>query len=480
MDQNVLSHELHARLEEYEAVRKEFEAVRSFEVSYINTLNALATACAPLERSWAEVAPELNSDLKVFTATINEHIHTVRAKFERFESVPSAPGFTVVADEFQARLKGYVLKARDEAAALELSEAEEQIVDLITRITDLRSTFEEFHSNSLVKQAYEAQITSLQAIFTDFVAVQNAALQNVLDVVSCNVGKYYGILHPEESVDNVRLRIVGEEGIEFEYSFHGERTYPPMKYLSESHLNSLGIALFLASVKLFNKRSGFFLLDDVITSFDMGHRRRLIRLLADEFGDWQVILLTHESFWFDLIKRELGPCGWLAAEVYSDPENGSQLKASPMDLWELIKTKRKSHLPVANDVRTLIERVLKQLCERLEVKMAFRYNELNEQRMSQELLCALRSTLNSKCAALRDNPVLCRLESSVFVTNVGSHDRPDMIADADIDVALGDVEELQRLFGCPNCSVIVSARQIVPGENKIACRCGKTTLPWKC
>ena len=50
------------------------------------------------------------------------------------------------------------------------------------------------------------------------------------------------------------FKIAGEEGIEFEYYFHGEPTSPPMKYLSESHLNSLGIALFLASVKLFNKR----------------------------------------------------------------------------------------------------------------------------------------------------------------------------------------------------------------------------------
>ncbi len=34
--------------------------------------------------------------------------------------------------------------------------------------------------------------------------------------------------------------VVGEEGIEFEYQFHGKPTHPPMKYLSESHLYSLG------------------------------------------------------------------------------------------------------------------------------------------------------------------------------------------------------------------------------------------------
>jgi hypothetical protein len=99
--------------------------------------------------------------------------------------------------------------------------------------------------------------------------------------------------------------------------------------------------------------------------------------------------------------------------------------------------------------------------------------------MSQELLCALRSCLNKKCPVFKDNPVLRRLEASVLVTNVGSHDRPDMITDADVDVALEDVEELQRLFRCSHCSAFVSGRQTVPGEDKITCRCGKSAIPWR-
>jgi len=88
-----------------------------------------------------------------------------------------------------------------------------------------------------------------------------------------------------------------------------------MKYLSESHLNSLGICLFLASAKLFNKVSHFLVLDDIVTSFDLGHRRRLIRLLKEQFGDWQIILLTHEHLWFEMIRRELASSGWLFSEV---------------------------------------------------------------------------------------------------------------------------------------------------------------------
>ena len=53
--------------------------------------------------------------------------------------------------------------------------------------------------------------------------------------------------------------------------------------LSESHLNSLAIALFLAMAETFNEQLGFLVLDDVINSFDVEHRGRLAELLADGF-----------------------------------------------------------------------------------------------------------------------------------------------------------------------------------------------------
>ena len=117
----------------------------------------------------------------------------------------------------------------------------------------------------------------MSAIFDSFKIVQNEALQAVLDTISTDVGTFYNKLHPKESVDKVRLRMVGEEGVEFEYYFHGKLTQPPRKYLSESHLNSLGIVLFLANAKLFNKKSKFLVLDDIVTTFDISHRRRLLR-----------------------------------------------------------------------------------------------------------------------------------------------------------------------------------------------------------
>jgi hypothetical protein len=300
----------------------------------------------------------------------------------------------------------------------------------------------------------------------------------VLDKISGNIGRFYQMLHPSENVDKVRLRIVGEEGIEFEYYFHGKPTYPPLKYLSESHLNSLGVVLFLASAKLFNRKSGFLVLDDIVTSFDLNHRRRLLRLIKETFGNWQIILLTHEGFWFDIIKKELVPDGWLAKEVICDAENGIQIEPSANDLIALIAAKRQK-FDVSNDLRKILEATLKEICCALEVKMAFRYNDQNERRMSGELMSELRATVNRKCAKLKGHEIFSHLEGSNLIATLGSHDNPETITGGDIDVALGDIAKLRSLFECQGCRRYVEAKNVVPGQNKISCKCGNKEIEWK-
>jgi hypothetical protein len=354
----------------------------------------------------------------------------------------------------------------------------ENNIIVLERLKELREAFYSYDTNFRTVSAFETQVLSLDAIFERFVSVQNAALQSVLDKISDDVGAFYKALHPAESVNKVRLRMVGEEGVEFEYFFHGKPTHPPMKYLSESHLNSLGVVLFLASAKLFNETSKFLVLDDIVTSFDLNHRRRLLRLIKDNFADWQVMLLTHESFWFDMIKREMLPEGWKALEVTCDDYNGIMIEPSPEVLAALIAAKRQRY-DVSNDLRKLLEATLKEICFACEVKLAFRYNDQNERRMSGELLSELRSTVNYKCAELKGDSVFAQLEGSNLIATVGSHDNSESITGGDIDVALGDIATLDKLFSCVKCGRYVEARNIVAGKHKISCKCGCKELDWK-
>jgi wobble nucleotide-excising tRNase len=93
------------------------------------------------------------------------------------------------------------------------------------------------------------------------------------------------------------------KGVELAVEFYGSRQRPPHGVLSESHLNSLAISLFLAMAEEFNVQLGFLLLDDVINSFDVDHRGRLAELLAEGFSRWQLIVLTHDQQFFEHLSR---------------------------------------------------------------------------------------------------------------------------------------------------------------------------------
>lgn len=481
IDIEQLKTEIDTRIEELVQNRQEYEAIRAKKDQFLVDLNDVARKADKLRETCAglDVVTGFIPMAEAFEVGTVQVAASISANFTTYDPIEMDQERQRETELLLQALDDVANKADTDARALELKDEENTIVDVTRKLGILSDTFREYEANSTIKQVYEEQINSLTTVFDDFVGVQNQALQDVLDMMSADISKFHRALHPEERVDSVRLRIVGEEGVEFEYSFHGVKTYPPVKYLSESQLNSLGIALFLASVKLFNRQGNFFILDDVVTSFDSAHRRRLLRLLKEEFKEWQIILLTHEHFWFDIIRRELLPEGWLMNEVHWDQENGVQIKPSVKDLRELIERKRSEGFDVANDVRTLLERILKDICYALSVRVGFLYNDRNERRMPGELLSALRSTINEKCEPLKGHSIFSKLDGSNIVGTTGSHDNPVDIADADIEVALQDIDELQELFRCGDCGGFVEKDRLVTGDSRIMCKCGQKQLAWK-
>jgi recombinational DNA repair ATPase RecF len=369
-------------------------------------------------------------------------------------------------------------RLESEVATMALSKEEQRLLDGFQAMSNLRTFFQKFRTASESLQRFQVQIQTLSKIRSDFSVVHGSALQKALDLMSGDISKFYLAMHPSEEVDDVRLTVL-EDGVEFDYKFHGERVYPPLKYLSESHLNSLGIAAFLASVRLFNSVNGFFVLDDIVTSFDANHRVRLLHLLKDQFSDWQIILLTHEPFWFELIKRELPPAGWNAFELEAASGSGIRLKLSTRDLKEQIISKRKLGTLTANELRTATERILKDIGFGLEVKMAFRFNDQNERRMAGELLSELRSTLKKKSSGTLSNPAFSKLETSGLIATTGSHDSGPVLSSGDIVACCDDVLVFDEQFLCKDCGTYVSVERFVEHENKIYCRCGKKLIDWK-
>jgi len=192
-------------------------------------LNEQKTFCDAVVKT-AELLKNLQSTL----STARDH-HQPLPISEKTEAALADLG--VLAEEAKTAVSHQVV-------SLEFTEYETRIIALIERFANLHRTFYNYITSAAIVARYEKQITTLNTIFDNFVIVQKAALQEVLDRISEDVGRFYAALHPDENVAKVCIKIVGEEGVEFEYCFLGHPTYPPSKYLSESHLNSLGCFVF--------------------------------------------------------------------------------------------------------------------------------------------------------------------------------------------------------------------------------------------
>lgn len=91
--------------------------------------------------------------------------------------------------------------------------------------------------------------------------------------------------------------------------------------MNEARLSAIGLAIYLAGLKIsVPPVSGYpklLVLDDVLIGLDMQNRMPVLDLLAEYFDDWQVILMTHDKVWYEMVQLQLdGKTEWKAYELY--------------------------------------------------------------------------------------------------------------------------------------------------------------------
>lgn len=362
--------------------------------------------------------------------------------------------------------------------------------ELFSNISASKDAFLKIKQIEKSKDLLEKQRKSLEIIYNAFVKAQKEGLENFISTFSKRINEFYQLMNPDEPFQEIKIVTIGEEdelnGITIEYLYNGNWVSPPQKYFSESHLNCFGISFFLASVEAFNKHNKFFVLDDVISSFDSTHRKRFAELIFSQFSDYQIILLTHEEDWFTNFVRPLAKKkGWLINEINWTETNGTHLKEEPKDLLERIEEGLADGniSDLGNPIRKYLEAVLKEIALNTESKYAFQFNEANEHRMPNELLQGLRSQIKLNSKELQDKfDVFDRVEQSALLGNICSHDNPFNPKIHDLKAFWSDVHELINLFYCqqPECKrKAVSIKNYDTVAKKIRCGCDGTKYDWK-
>ncbi len=334
------------------------------------------------------------------------------------------------------------------------------------------------------------QVT-FEALYSDFIKRQEEALDGFLKMFSTEINKHYNLMNPGEDIDDIKLIPIkdktGEdlEGITIDFKFFNQRKTPPSALLSESHINCLGISFFLASAKAFNKVNKFIVLDDVISSFDSNHRSRFVRMLMEEFADYQIILLTHEKDFFDIAASEAKRKAWHVTSLSWSSEKGTCFDNSLIDLRQTIeeRIKAKNTDGLGNDIRKYGERQSKHIAYHIESKLAFRFNEQNEERMLSELLTGIQSSINKHSANdLKNRNNIDRiLGMPLLIGNKASHDTKFRENINDLEVFWDEIKQLVKTFYCGEemCKTFVDIRYYDTARNQIRCKCGKVCYEWK-
>jgi energy-coupling factor transporter ATP-binding protein EcfA2 len=321
-------------------------------------------------------------------------------------------------------------EAQDTAKALTESKSSNIKFQIYTKIFHAVTAYNQYQSIKRQQEILTKQQVTFQLLFADFIKRQEEALIVFLKMFSASIDEYYTTMNPNEKIEDIKLVPIKDRnddlvGITIEYSFFDETKTPPIAYLSESHINCLGLSFFLASVKAFNKQNEFFVLDDVISSFDRPHRSRFSKLLTDKFSDYQILLLTHEQGFFELVASDVKSKGWLIQDFKWSKENGVGIENGTTDIKERIlkKFEDKDTDGLGNDIRVYTEKVMKEIAYNIEAQVAFRYNEINEKRMAPELLDAVHSRISKKGNELKDKANIQKLKGMpMFIGNVTSHD----------------------------------------------------------
>lgn len=173
------------------------------------------------------------------------------------------------------------------------------------------------------------QVSIMQEALTK---AREQRLNEINGDIAKTVNDYYQRLHPSEGYGDIQL--VSERkgaGIGITAEYHGKQSHP-LGFYSEGHLDSLGIAIFLAYIRRFAGVQ-LLILDDIMATIDGAHRLRLAHLLADEFTDYQIIMTTHDRLWTEELQGVMSQLQTI--QLYWTIHDGVQTKELLEQKWDV-------------------------------------------------------------------------------------------------------------------------------------------------
>lgn len=176
-------------------------------------------------------------------------------------------------------------------------------------IETLKASLDSLDSNSQIRSDLEELLPRLKQALEVMELERKNYTDNVLHQIATEVGRLYEDVHPGEGLNKISLELDPKKRASLEISteFQGQAGTPPQAYFSDSHLDTLGLCIFLALAQKENPENTILVLDDVLGSVDEPHVERLIEMLYTEALKFrQCVITTHYRPWKQKLRW-----GWL-------------------------------------------------------------------------------------------------------------------------------------------------------------------------
>ena len=159
--------------------------------------------------------------------------------------------------------------------------------------------------------AAQIQLDAWSSVCEIVTAQRQRFVTTLLHTVMEDCSTLYSRIHPGEAIHLTNVEMGGAgagRSLEMTADIAGHEG-KPQAYLSDSHLDTLGFCFWLAAVKHYSQGNAVVMLDDVFSSADEEHQKRILSLLQEQTvpennGPAQIILLTHSNAWRDAVRAE--------------------------------------------------------------------------------------------------------------------------------------------------------------------------------
>ena len=290
----------------------------------------------------------------------------------------------------------------------------------LTRIYRAKEELQKLHTN-LVKQA--------NAIETAINEHNEGLLSKLEHDVDALYKKIQGVSQDEPSLVRLQLaegNAANQQQVSLVVDYSDNRkSVAPSGYLSDSQIHTVALSLRLAAIRKFNLGAPIIVLDDVVTSYDADHRKTIASTLAEEFQGFQIVLVTHDEQFFNLLQDHLPAATWLFRRITHIDSSFGPVFSDHRTPDEVIQRKLDDGEPVGEEMRKSQEEWLLTICRDFGVEVVIRPIDKPYQYDRSELATALIRFLKSRSLVPPivpgiSNPFLSSLQRGV-VENFASH-----------------------------------------------------------